>query len=59
LLGKQQIYRVKDLIRATIDDKVTSRADLVKLKPANGDAEEWKAFSARVDVTALYYELKI
>jgi hypothetical protein len=40
-----------------IDDKVKTAADLDKLKPENADAEEWKQFADRVDVTDLYYEL--
>ncbi len=41
-----------------IDDKVKKPADLVKLKPKNVSAADWKEFTSRVTVTDLYYELK-
>lgn len=40
-----------------IDDDVKSPADLAKLKPKNVNAQDWRQFADRVEVTDLYYEL--
>ena len=39
------------------DDKATKAADLDKLRPKKIAADEWQAFTKRVTVTDLYYEI--
>jgi len=41
-----------------VDDKVETAADLAKLKPASAGEAEWRAFTDRVTVSELYYELR-
>lgn len=41
-----------------VDDAVKSAADLDKLKPAEAKPAEWRAFTDRVTVNELYYELR-
>jgi hypothetical protein len=54
------VERLKEKTRGrvlSVDDKVTTAAELAGLRPKAANEAEWKQFSDRVDVTELYYEL--
>ncbi len=40
-----------------VDDAVEASADLAKLKPGHVSPQDWKQFTDRVQVTALYYQI--
>ncbi len=42
-----------------VDDDVKAKEDLAKLKPAGVSAADWQAFTDRVAVTDLYYEITV
>jgi beta-lactamase superfamily II metal-dependent hydrolase len=55
------VGRLKDKANGRVlraDDNTAKPADLAALRPDNVSPGQWKAFTSRVDVTDLYYELR-
>ena len=55
------VGRLKDKAHGRVlraDDDTAKPADLAALRPENVSPGQWKAFTGRVDVTELYYEIR-